>query len=693
MLRPMPIHPQNLRPFDLEALEFQVVRTLLSERLASPLGRSAVDALGPAADFATAQATLRAVEQMAMGLSPSHQLPLSGAVEVRSWLGMFLDGEHALQAKDIADLKRLLRAGERCRRWMLASTEAVAAFAAQAPDLSDLVEELELLIDDRGEVLETASPKLKQIRSEIEQAKLVVDATVAHVLAAADMRKYLQGSEAAWRHGRPVLQVKAEFRNKIPGVLHDRSASGATLFVEPESVVEAANRLSDAQAAENREINVVLADAARGLRRLAESIAASVEFTAQADLLQAKARLVANDGWTVPRICEEGPLRMRGARHPLLLQKRDAQTIVPLDVALGEPHHLLVVTGPNTGGKTVVLKTLGLLALMARCAVPIPAAAGAQIPFFAAIQADIGDEQAISQNLSTFSSHVQRIARCIHQAQPRSLVLLDELGAGTDPEEGGVLGYAVLEALVKAGAFAVVTTHLGRLKAFAYQHPGAENGSMAFDGATLQPLYRLDIGIPGNSHALDIASRVGMPAAVVARARELLGVRDQTLDNIIQKVQVARRSAEADRQLSADLTREVAEQHAKLEERLAEAVRKENWLQEEADGVVQAELLAAQAAMQTALVALLNAPGQHGERARALKVVVDGLLKNSALHRRRMSFCNGLKKGDEVFLPRWRRLCQVHKVDKVRETITVDYGKVKMEVPFEDVSWLQPLGG
>lgn len=211
--------------------------------------------------------------------------------------------------------------------------------------------------------------------------------------------------------------------------------------------------------------------------------------------------------------------------------------------------------------------------------------------------------------------------------------------------------------------------------------------------ARLQPLYRRDIGIPGNSHALDIASRVGMPAAVVARARELLGVRDQTLDNSSRRCRWRVALPKPIASCRADLTREVAEQHAKLEERLAEAVRKENWLQEEADGVVQAELLAAQAAMQTALVALLNAPGQHGERARALKVVVDGLLKNSASHRRRMSFCNGLKKGDEVFLPRWRRLCQVHKVDKVRETITVDYGKVKMEVPFEDVSWLQPLGG
>ena len=254
-----------------------------------------------------------------------------------------------------------------------------------------------------------------------------------------------------------------------------------------------------------------------------------------------------------------------------------------------------------------------------------------------------------------------------------------------------MLGYAVLEALVKANVFAVVTTHLGRLKDFAYQHQGAENGSMAFDGKTLSPLYRLDLGIPGNSHALDIASRVGMPKDIVARARELLGKRDQTLDNLIQRVQVARRDAEKDRQQTADRSRQVSQQHTDLEERLAQAVKKENWLEEEADGVVEEELRKAHAAMIKPLTALTQAPGQHGERARELKKIVDSLLKDAAVHRRRTAFCHALKKGAQVFLPRWGRLCKVHKVDKVREIAFVDYGKVRMEVPYEDVSWLQPL--
>jgi len=677
--------------YDLDALEFQVVRALLTERLSTTVGRAAVEALAPMPHREAAVARLAAVAALAARLAADQTLPLSGAVEVRSWLLRFFVGEHSLTSRDTADLKRLLRTSERCRRWLLAAAPALVVFAGAAPDLADLVEELELLVDDRGEVLDSASAKLARIRGEIEQARFAVDAAMATVLGGSDLRKYLQAPEPAWRHGRPVLQVKAEHRQRIAGVLHDRSASGVTLFVEPEAVVEAANRLADAQAAEHREINVVLAAAARNLRLLQAPIEAGAEFVAMADMLQAKAKLVAADGYTIPSLEDDGPLRLAGAAHPLLLRQRDVAAIVPLAVALGDPNHLLVVTGPNTGGKTVVLKTIGLLALMALAGVPVPAAEGARIPFFTSVQADIGDEQAISQNLSTFSSHVQRIARCLQQASPRALLLLDELGAGTDPVEGSVLGHAVLEAVVAARAFAVVTTHLGRLKDFAYQYQGAENGSMAFDGATLRPLYRLDLGIPGNSHALDIASRVGMPPAVVRRARELLGVRDQTLDHIIERVQLARRDAEADRRRSADLTREVASQQQELASKLTEAARKEGWLQEEADGVVEAELRAAQAAMAGPLQALLSAPGVHGERARELKQVVDGLQKAAALHRRRMRFCHGLRKGDQVFLPRWQRACPVLKIDKVRETVLVEHGKLKLEVPFEDVSWLQPL--
>lgn len=680
-------------PFDLEALEFAVARTLLVERLETPLGRSAVEALAPLPTLLAAQQRHEAVAALAGRLAAGKSLPLGSAVEVRSWLAGFHRGEHQLQAKDLAELKRGLRAAERCRRWLSACEAPLARMAEPAPDLEDLVTELEQAIDDRGEVLSSASRKLAGVRAEIEIARGAVDAAVMRVLGEGDVRKYLQSPEPAWRHGRPVLQVKQEFRGRVPGVLHDRSASGSTLFIEPDRVVEAANRLSDAIAAEHREINVVIASLARGLRKSEAQVTAGIEFVALCDLVQACAKLCAVDGYSVPRLGAGVPLRMRGARHPLLLRQRASAAITPLEVSLGDPARMLVVTGPNTGGKTVVLKTIGLLSLMAMSGIPIPCEPGAQFPWLSAVQADIGDEQGISQNLSTFSSHVQRLARCLAHARDDALVLLDELGAGTDPEEGGVLGYAVLEQLLAARAFAVVTTHLGRLKDFAYQHEGAENGSMAFDGKSLAPLYRLDVGIPGESHALDIAGRVGMPESVVRRARELLGKRDTSLQDVIERVQVARAGAEADRRRSAEVSRQVEQQKSRLDEQIKEAQRKEGWVQEEADAVLEADLRKAQASLLEGLQPLLSAPGQHGEKARALKTIVDGLMKRTAMHRRRMRFCHDLKKGDTVFLPRWRRLCQVHKVDRTKECITVDYGNVKVEVPFEDVSWLQPLDG
>lgn len=684
--------PADRRAHDLDALEFHAVRAMLVERLATPIGRIAVDSLVPFDTLADAQRQLDAVEALARRLAEGASLPVSGVVEVRSWLEPCFRGEHQLTARDLADLKRVLRAAERCRQWLLAGPGALHVLTGGMRELADLVHDLEQLVDDRGEVLSTASPRLAAARAEIESSRARVESIVQQVLQDGDLRKYLQAPEPSWRHGRPVLQVKQEHRQRVQGVLHDRSASGATLFIEPDRVVEAANRLSDAMAAEHREIQVVLANAARLLRRLQPEVVHAVQCLGEMDLAQSKARLVAELGFHAPRLTESGPLRLRGARHPILLKQRPAADIVPLDVALGDPNHVLVVTGPNTGGKTVVLKTIGLLAVMALCAVPVPADEGCTLPFYDSVQVDIGDEQGISQNLSTFSSHVKRIARCLGHASKRSLVLLDELGAGTDPEEGGVLGYAVLEQLLHSGAHAVVTTHLGRLKDFAYQNRGAENGSMAFDGQTLQPLYRLDVGIPGASHALDIASRVGMPAVVVARARELLGVRDTSLQDVIQRVQVARREAEEDRKRTADVSRKVEKQQGELQEKLAEAQRKAAWLGEESDAVVEGQLRAAQGAMAEPLQALLSAPGVHGERAKQLKKVVDALLRQAAVHRRRMAFCGSLKKGDTVFLPRWGRTALVHKVDGVKELVTVDYGRVRLEVPYDDVSWIQPLG-
>ena len=680
--------------FDLEPLEFEAVRGLLRRRLATPLGHRAVDALAPLAAAEPLRRILQCAAELAVRLAADDPTPLVGVTEVRSWLGPFFDGEHVLGTRDLADLRRLLRAAERCRHWVAtrADQPALIELGAGFPVVADLTAELDSVVDARGEVLSTASAKLAAVRREIDAAEDGVRAAVQRFLRDPAVPGWLQNPEPSWRHGRPVFQVRQEHRHRISGVLHDRSQSGATLFVEPSVVVEAANTLSDARAAEQREIQVVLARISRGLRRCQADIEAAVRSLAELDLTTARARLIHEDGFCKPEITTDGELRIRGGRHPILLDRDAADgDVVPLDVALGDPHHLLVVTGPNTGGKTVVLKTIGLLALMALCGVPVPADTGTRIPLFDGVFADIGDEQGISQNLSTFSSHVARIARCLRHATENSLVLLDELGAGTDPEEGGALGYAVLELLERRRACAAVTTHLGQLKHFAYQHAGAENGSMAFDAESLRPLFRLEVGIPGCSHALDIAGQVGMPAELVTRARALLGRRDHSMEEAVQRVQETRRRAEEDRQRTARAARSAEQTEEQVREELTALERRQVWLHEEADALVDEQLRRARVAIEATYKQLRNAPKPYSELAAELGAQVSEALGATSIHRRRMVFLGTLRKGSIVYCPRLARRCVVRKVDRVREICTVEVGKVRMEIAFEDVSWLQPL--
>ena len=683
--------------FDVDTLEFRAVRDLLMERLRTALGRRDVEELVPfrTADEANRAAT--AARELAGRLDADDPPPTGGAVEVRSWLGGFMAGEHQPDPREIAELKRVLRAASRCRGWLESrpGCPELARFAGRFPVIDDLVGELEATVDDRGEVLDTASVRLAQIRREIEEADAEVRAAIHRFLADERMRRVLQSPEPSWRHGRPVFQVRFEKRHEVPGVVHDRSQSGATAFVEPQVVVAAANRLSDVRADEHREIQVVLTHVCRGLRRTEADVLAAVAAMGALDLAVARARLIHEDGFRAVPVVDGGPLRLRRALHPLLLTaaaaRRDGGELVPLDLTLGDPYAMLVITGPNTGGKTVALKTVGLLSLMAQAGVPIPADEGSQLPCFDGVFADIGDEQGISQNLSTFSSHVTRIARCLREATDRSLVLLDELGAGTDPEEGGALGTAVLEALARRGALAVVTTHLGRLKDFAYQNEGVENGAMAFDGATLSPLYRLDVGIPGASHALDIAGRVGMPRDLVARAREVLGTRDHSLEDVIERVQVARREAEDQRRRTEELQRAAERTERDLEERRREIEMQRAWLGEEADAVVDEQVRVIRERLADPLKQLSSAPRPHGDAARELLRQLERLADGTSIHRRRMRFVGGIRQNQAVYVPRLGKRCVVKRIDKLRETLTIEVGRIRMDIPFEDASWLQPL--
>ncbi len=679
--------------YSLDVLEFQTIRDRLTGLLATPLGRTGVEQLGPLADAAAANRALARVAELGERIALDGEPPLPSLNDIRAWLPAFFDGDHLPTIGDLVDVKRLLGAVVSCRGWLgkRQRFEALGEMAAGYPEVRDLAEELNGVVDESGEIRSTASVKLGELRREIEVAELNVRRAVQRFLSDQRVYKFLQNPEPAWRNGRPVFQVRRECQHEIPGVLHDRSSSGATVFIEPQSVVATANALSDAKAAEHREIQVILAHLCRGLRRYDEELRGSVAAIVELDVTVAKARLLAGEDYSVPTVVDDGVLTLEAARHPLLLAAMPRQAIEPLTLSLGERFRVLVVTGPNTGGKTVVLKTIGLLSLMAISGVPIPARAGARIPHFDGVFVDVGDEQGITQNLSTFSSHIMRIASCLSSVTERSLVLLDELGAGTDPEEGGALGYAVLEQLEQRQVRCVVSTHLGRLKDFAYQHSGAENGSMAFDRDNHKPLYRLELGIPGASHALDIAERVGLPAAIVAQARDHLGRRDQRMEEAIERVHVARRRAEENRVESEAVKRSTDELARQAEDRLVEMGRKEAWLEEEADQVVEAGMREVLAQFETAFKQLASAPKPFGERIHRLREQIFEILHNTTVHRRRMKFLGGLRKNGVVYVPRLARSCHVKKVDRTREMVTIEVGKIRMEIPFEDVSWLQPL--
>ncbi len=383
----------------------------------------------------------------------------------------------------------------------------------------------------------------------------------------------MQDAIVTLRGGRFVVPVKAEFRNEVPGLVHDTSASGATVFIEPMAVVEANNEIKVLASKEEAEIERILAGFSAEAGAAADEITGGYENAVQLNLIFAKARLAYRMKATLPEVNGEGRIFLKNARHPLI----DPQAVVPTNIELGERFDTLVVTGPNTGGKTVSIKTIGLLTLMAMCGLMIPASDGSRISVFRHVLADIGDEQSIEQSLSTFSAHMTKIKGIMQQADESSLVLLDELGAGTDPVEGAALATSILEQLRRRGAKIAATTHYAELKAYALQTDGVENACCEFDVATLRPTYRLLIGVPGRSNAFVISERLGIDHAVVERAKELVSTEDARFEDVVQRLEESRCALERERQEEAALRAAArqAEEEARLQQQRLDQEREQ----------------------------------------------------------------------------------------------------------------------
>jgi DNA mismatch repair protein MutS2 len=455
----------------------------------------------------------------------------------------------------------------------------LAALARFARPPRPLAEAIELAISGTGEVLDRASPRLGGLRAELRAAQARLQQRLDGLLKG-ELARALQEPIVTQRGGRYVVPVKSEMRSAVKGIIHDQSASGATVFIEPLEILEANNALREAELAERAEVQRILDELSRRVEKDADELDAVVSALARLDLAMSKALLADALDAERPLLNAEGALDLVKARHPLLVAQ--GTEVVAIDVRLGTDFRALVVTGPNTGGKTVTLKTIGLLALMAACGLQIPAQRGSRVPVVKRIFADIGDEQSIAQSLSTFSSHLRNVVATLTEAQKGDLALLDELGAGTDPDEGAALAMAVLETLLARGVLVAATTHYPELKAFALSTPGAMNASVEFDAETLRPTYRVHVGLPGASNAFAIASRLGLERPVLDRAESHLSELHRSLERTLREAERQRtelaasldeaRIAAADaRRATTDAEREAAKARDDAERGLRQA--------------------------------------------------------------------------------------------------------------------------
>ena len=528
----------------IRTLELPAVLEQLAAQATSDEARDRALKLRPETDFDEVLLLQRQTEAARAMLALHGSPNFAGLVSVASTLAR-ADRGGVLNTRELLTLAGMLRCARRVREYYNDEGQptAIDHYFRAIRGNKFLEEKIFTSILDEDEIADNASPELADIRRHKRSAAAKGRQILQRIISSPSYSKVLQESLITMRDGRFVVPVKAEHRSELPGLIHDTSSSGATLFVEPMGVVQANNELKELEAKEEKEIQRILSALSAEAAKYNGDILCDYDMLVQLDLLFAKAQLSYKMEGIQPEIRQNGSIQLRRARHPLL----DSARAVPIDVELGNQFDTLVITGPNTGGKTVTLKTLGLLTLMAQCGLQIPAGGGSAVSDFDRVLADIGDEQSIEQSLSTFSAHMTNIVRILEEADGRSLVLFDELGAGTDPVEGAALAIAVITHVREQGARIAATTHYAELKTFAMTTKGVENASCEFDVETLRPTYRLLIGIPGKSNAFAISQRLGLPQAVIDTAREQMDSEAVRFEEVLSQLEERRQSLERDR--------------------------------------------------------------------------------------------------------------------------------------------------
>lgn len=548
----------------LKALEFYKIRDMLVEKASSPMGKEICKNLEPSDNIEIIRGMQIQTKDALTRLFQKGSISFGSVKDVRGSLKRLEIGS-SLNIVEILTICGLLENTNRVKAYSRndrsdAIPDSLEGMFQTLEPLTPLSSEIRRCIISEDEVSDDASPGLRQVRRSMKVVNDRIHTQLASVVNGSG-RNYLQDAVITMRNGRYCVPVKAEYKGQIPGMIHDQSSTGSTIFIEPMAIVKLNNDLRELELQEQKEIEIVLAKLSEQIGLETEAIRTNLDILVQLDFIFARAGLAMDMNASEPIFNEKGYVNLRKARHPLI----DKKKVVPIDIHIGDKFDLLIVTGPNTGGKTVSLKTVGLLTIMGQCGLHIPANDRSELAVFREIYADIGDEQSIEQSLSTFSSHMTNIVSFLQKTDQDSLVLFDELGAGTDPTEGAALAIAILNYLHNLGVRTMATTHYSELKVFALSTPGVENACCEFDVETLRPTYRLLIGVPGKSNAFAISSKLGLPDYIINKAKEQISEKDESFEDVLTSLENSRVTIENERQEIERYKAEVKELKEKLE--------------------------------------------------------------------------------------------------------------------------------
>ena len=677
----------------LDVLEYDKIRELLVGYAASGLGIRLAQEIQPLTDLHRIERLIAETTELKRLLSPDRYLPLGGLHDLCPILEKLDRGAEILIIEEIMHVKETLRAFRIVKGYLedaKGDYPHLRQLAGSIRLYSEIDAKIENTLNENGAVKSSASPELKSIRKTIQAVKGRIQSKLQSTLRSKSVSPYLQDPIIRERKGRPVIAVKERDASRVPGAVRDRSDRGNTVFIEPEAVRELGNELQAAIDAEGAEIVRLLSEITAKIAAVTAPMGETLKILAHLDLTYAKVRFSRDYEMNPPTLNGNGWLNLKVARHPLLLtlqreEDSEVEEVVPIDFRLGGDFNTLIITGPNTGGKTITLKTVGLLTLMAQSGMHIPAREGSELAVFSRITADIGDEQSIEQSLSTFSSHLRNIAEILSSADENSLVLLDELGGGTDPAEGAALGKSILEYLHTRNARTVVSTHISPLKNLGYTVPGIENASVEFDIATLRPTHKLLIGTPGGSNALAIAQRLGLPDEVIVNAENSSAEQDDGAAELINQLQAAKVVTEKNKRAATEAQAEAARLESEYRQKLDEISAQETDMQAQ----LSVDTYALLHQIKGQIDRLCHSEGSRRsllESLSEISVYMAGELNEFPEEQERQASIHELKTGDEVRVHSLDSVGVLSDVDPQTQKAVVRFGAMEMTVPLEDVS-------